>query len=106
MDSSLPSPAPPLAINSLKLGWSSRACPPLAETSFQSITPSNTMDIQKRTVFAVELEFTLTSQIRERAAYYYFASFFRPLPLFRGALFVGEESCRRLRPVPLGAAKP
>jgi hypothetical protein len=34
---------------------------PLAETNFQSITPKNTMEIQKRIVFAVELEFTLTS---------------------------------------------
>jgi hypothetical protein len=35
---------------------------PLADTSFQSMTPRKTIEIQKTIVFAVELEFTLTSQ--------------------------------------------
>jgi len=52
-----------LAIHTLYVGVSSRACAPLADTSFQSITPRNTIEIQKRIVFAVELEFTLSSLI-------------------------------------------
>src|SRR5205823_7217434 len=38
-----------------------------ADTSFQSITPKKTMEIQKRIVFAVELEFTLSSLILQPA---------------------------------------
>ncbi len=34
------------------------------------------------------------------------ALFFRPLPLFACIPFAAEESCRRLRPVPLAAARP
>src|SRR5207244_11332442 len=57
------SPASTLAIHTLYVGVSSRACDPLADTSFQSITPRKTIEIQKRIVFAVELEFTLSSLI-------------------------------------------
>jgi len=49
------------------VGVSSRAWDPLADTSFQSITPRKTMEIQKRIVFAVELEFTLSSLILQLA---------------------------------------
>jgi len=50
------------------------------------------MDIQKRIVFTVELEFTFPSLIPEAAqSCLYHAFFFRPLPLFR-ARFVPEAS--------------
>jgi len=51
------------------------------------------MDIQKRIVFTVELEFTFPSLIPEAAHCLYHAFFFRPFPLFREELFVPEESC-------------
>jgi hypothetical protein len=52
------------------------------------------MDIQKRIVFTVELEFTFPSLIPEAAVRcLYHAFFFRPLPLFCDELFVPEESC-------------
>jgi hypothetical protein len=79
----------------------------LADTNFQSITPRKTIEIQKRIVFAVELEFTLSSLIlqpvgkKPESAY-----FFRPLTLFLRIPFAPEESCRRLRPIPLAAARP
>src|SRR5215472_13926390 len=64
------------------------------------------MDIQKRIVFTVELEFTFPSQILKRdATCFYFAFFFCRLPLFLNALFVPEESCRRFLPVPLGGGQ-
>jgi hypothetical protein len=40
----------------------------LADTNFQSITPRKTIEIQNRTVFTVELEFTLTSLDPQEAA--------------------------------------
>src|SRR5262250_2724473 len=45
-------------MNSLKLGSSSRAAWPLADTSFQSMTPRSTIESQNKMVFAVELGFT------------------------------------------------
>jgi hypothetical protein len=43
------------------------------------------MDIQKRIVFTVELEFTFPSLVPEAAASrHYHAFFFRPLPLSQG----------------------
>jgi hypothetical protein len=52
------------------------------------------MDIQKRIVFTVELEFTFPSLIPEAASYFYHAFFFLPFPLFRDEPFVPEESGR------------
>src|SRR5438046_7619917 len=51
----------------------------LADTSFQSITPRKTIEIQKRIVFAVELEFTLSSLIlqpetKKQKLHYFFRS--------------------------------
>jgi hypothetical protein len=46
---------------------SSRGVWVLAETSRQSITPKKTIEIQKRIVFAVELEFTLASLFSKTA---------------------------------------
>src|SRR6266446_3446814 len=63
MVTSLTSPLSTLAMNSLWLGSSSRAPCPFADTNLQSITPRNTIDIQNRMVFAVELEFTSTSPL-------------------------------------------
>src|SRR6266446_10670914 len=63
MVTSLTSPLSTLAMNSLWLGSSSRAPCPLADTNLQSISPRNTIDIQNRIVFAVELEFTSTSPL-------------------------------------------
>src|SRR2546427_11576235 len=65
------------------------------------------MDIQKRIVFTVELEFTFPSLVPEAAAScLYHAFFFRPLPLFRAARFVPEGSSLGFIPVPLRAARP
>src|SRR5215467_9933482 len=58
MVTSLTSPWSTWAMNSLKLGSSSRAAWPLADTSFQSITPRSTIESQNKMVFAVELGFT------------------------------------------------
>src|SRR5215467_14416259 len=58
MVTSLTSPWSTWAMNSLKLGSSSRAAWPLADTSFQSMTPRSTMESQNKMVFAVELGFT------------------------------------------------
>src|SRR5260370_25524361 len=63
MVTSFTSPASTLAIHTLYVGVSSRACAPLADTSFQSITPRSTIESQKRIVFSVEPEFTLSSLI-------------------------------------------
>src|ERR1700745_3303604 len=63
MVTSFTSPASTFCIHTLYVGVSSCACAPLADTSFQSITPRKTIEIQNRTVFAVELEFTLSSLI-------------------------------------------
>jgi len=52
------------------------------------------MDIQKRIVFTVELEFTFPSLIPEAARCLYHAFFFRPFPLFRDRLFDPEQSYR------------
>src|SRR5207245_11221863 len=93
--------------HTLYVGVSSRACAPLADTSFQSITPRKTIEIQNRTVFAVELEFTLSSLILSpETTNQTLAFFFRPLPLFACIPFTAEESCRRFRPIPLAAARP
>src|SRR6266699_2639461 len=67
MVTSFTSPASTLANHTLYVGVSSRVCDPLADTSFQSITPKKTIEIQKRIVFAVELEFTLSSLILQPA---------------------------------------
>src|ERR1700704_6613670 len=67
MVTSFTSPASTFCIHTLYVGVSSRACDPLADTSFQSITPRKTIEIQKRIVFAVELEFTLSSLILQLA---------------------------------------
>src|SRR5579884_331043 len=102
MVTSFTSPASSLARNSEYVGVSSRACAPFAETSFQSITPRKTIEIQNKTVFAVELVFTSSSQ--------------KPLKPFETSLrrsapclayfLVPTERKRWLRPVPLGAASP
>jgi hypothetical protein len=61
------------------------------------------MDIQKRIVFTVELEFTFPSLVPEAAqSCLYHAFFFRRLPLFRAARFVPQVSSLELLPVPLG----
>jgi hypothetical protein len=52
------------------------------------------MDIQKRIVFTVELEFTFPSLIPEAAVHCLYLAFFsRAFPLFRENWFVPEESC-------------
>src|SRR5438477_10787286 len=106
MVTSFTSPASTLANHTLYVGVSSRVCDPLADTNFQSITPRKTIEIQKRIVFAVELEFTLSSLIlRPETKNQKLHYFFRCRPLFVCIPFVPEESCRRLRPVPLAAAR-
>src|SRR5258708_32549109 len=67
MVTSFASPASTLAIHTLYVGVSSRACAPLADTSFQSIPPRSKIESQKRIVFSVEPEFTLSSLILQPA---------------------------------------
>src|ERR1700730_16676734 len=95
-------------MNSLELGSSSRAVCPFADTNLQSITPRNTIDIQNRTVFAVELEFTSTSPLFRAPRLFPLAApdhfyLFRP-SRFPASGFIDKPFS--LRPIPLDAAKP
>jgi len=68
------------------------------------------MDIQNRIVFAVELEFTVTSLkptlqsqkiLTSPSAYFFFARFFRAPPAA-----APETNCLPFAPVPFAAANP
>src|SRR5882672_884904 len=107
MVTSLISFASILDMNSLYAGVASRWDWPFFDTSCQSITPSSTIASQKRIVFAVELEFTVTSlkssQVPIHAAYCF--PRLRPL-LLLDAAEPPEDKSFRLRSVPFGAARP
>src|SRR6266404_8451533 len=96
-------------MNSLQLGSSSRAVCPFADTNRQSITPRNTIDIQNRIVFAVELEFTSSSplfrapRVLPLVAPDHLLSLFRPFR-FPESGFIDKPFW--LRPIPLDAARP
>src|SRR5579883_1056533 len=102
MVTSFTSPASSLARNSEYVGVSSRACAPFAETSFQSITPRKTIEIQNKTVFAVELVFTSSSQKPLKLS----QNLSAPLRFAEVHFPPTAERNRWFRPVPLGAARP
>src|SRR5258708_38806031 len=100
------SPASTLAIHTLYVGVSSRACDPLADTSFQSITPRKTIEIQKRIVFAVELEFTLSSLILQLAGKNQICLFLPPLDTFPGRPVRSGTKLPEIASRPVGRRKP
>src|SRR5712692_4302061 len=102
MVTSFTSPASTLAIHTLYVGVSSRACAPLADTSFQSITPRSTIESQKRIVFSVEPEFTLSSLILQPAGKNQIRLFLPPLAAFPARPIRSGRKLPEIAPCPVG----